>query len=86
MDSTTPAQVLRQVRMVGRYGWLGGYDHAVLLDDSCLLGPECVKPNYREISWATRHRQDNGWRAVAVVALDGTDDTDCCAECGKVLQ
>lgn len=76
---------LRQVRMVGRYGWLGGYTHAVLLGDGEPIGPECVRPNYREISDATRHNMANGWQAVAVVALDGSDEAEFCAHCGREL-
>jgi hypothetical protein len=81
-----PASLLQWVRLVGRYGWLGGYTHAVLLDDGGVLGPECVRPNYREVSWATRHGEHNGWCAVGIVALDGEDEPTTCAHCGKELQ
>jgi len=82
-DWNDPHDILRWVRLVGRYGWLGGYTHAVLLNDGEVLGPECVGPNYREVSWATRHGDDNGWRAVAILALD--DGETWCAHCGKEL-
>jgi len=83
MNETT--HLLRQVRMVGRFAWLGGYTHAVLVDDGELIGPECVAPNYGAISTATRWQENNGWRAVAVVALEGSDEPDYCAHCGKEL-
>lgn len=75
---------LRQVRMVGRYGWNGGYTHALLMGDGETVGPECVRPNYREISWATRHGGRTGWCVEAVIALDGDED-EFCAHCGKQL-
>lgn len=84
-NATTPVDILRNVRKVGRFDWLGGYTHVVLLDDGEILGPECVRPNYREISWATRHGEGNGWQAVAVVALDGSDEDPTCAHCYKHL-
>jgi hypothetical protein len=83
MDNT--AKLLRQVRMVGRYDWLGGYTHAVLMDDGETIGPECVRPNYREISKSTRHKSADGWQAVAVFALDDPAAGERCAHCGKAL-
>lgn len=77
------AHLLRQVRMVGRYDWLGGYTHAVLMDDGGTIGPECVKPNYREISESTRHASADGWQAVAVFAID--DGPEICDHCGKEI-
>lgn len=79
------AHLLRQVRMVGRYDWLGGYTHAVVMGDGELLGPECVRPNYRLIREATRHGDKSGWEAVAVIALDNPDSDDHCAHCNKEL-
>ena len=79
------AEMLRNVRMVGRYDWLGGYTHVVVVDDGELIGPECVPANYREISHATRHGEANGWQAVAVIAMDACDEPEHCAHCHKLL-
>ena len=84
-NASTPAEILHNVRKVGRFDWLGGYAHAVLLSDGEVLGPECVAPNYREISHATRHGERSGWAAVAVIALDGADEPEHCAHCYKLL-
>lgn len=78
------AVLLRLVRMVGRYGWLGGYTHVVVLDDGEILGPECIAENYRQISHSTRHAINDGWRAVAVIALD--DGPETCAHCAKEIR
>ncbi len=79
------SQTLRQVRMVGRFGWYGGYTHALLMDDGEIIGPECVKPNYRNLSASTREHAGDGWEVIAVIALDGSDEPDYCAHCYKEL-
>lgn len=75
------AKLLAQVRMVGRFGWLGGYTHAVLTNDGAMICARCVHDNYRCISWATRHDAHDGWQAMAVFALDSGPEH--CDNCGQ---
>lgn len=78
-------QLLAWVRKVGRFDWLGSDIHAVLMDSGALIGPECVRPNYRHISFATRHNSErNDWCAVAIAVLDGSEPYSC-AHCGGAL-
>jgi len=80
---TPPAEVLRLVRMVGRFGWLGGYTHAVLMDDGGIVCARCTHDNYRLISWSTRHQARDGWEAFAVFALD--DGPETCDPSGREI-
>lgn len=80
-QATTTVDLLREVRMVGRFDWLGGYAHALLLDDGATLCAHCVRPNYRAISASTRHALRDGWGAVAVFAID--DGPERCDHCGR---
>lgn len=75
------------------YAWPGGYEIAFITDDGGILCHDCVRKNFKEVLWSTKHAQNDGWRIVgyAMEAVDpettremaGEDYISYCAHCGK---
>lgn len=79
-------EILANVRRAVRepFTSLGAYPIYVYTSDGEMLCAECVRENYRAISTATRHRENDGWR------VEGTDvywegPPEHCANCNKAL-
>ena len=80
------SSIMEKVREAVRhpYAWPGGYPIYVYLEDGSALCPDCVRDNYRAISYATRHRLKDSWQALgADVFYEGTDQ---CAHCSTELE
>jgi hypothetical protein len=67
------------------YSWPGGYEMAVLMDDHMLVCFKCLRDNYRLIRESTRDEMRNGWQVVQAVLVEGFDEPEHCAHCGRLL-
>ncbi len=83
----TSADILRDVRATIRepYAWPGGYPRYVVLTDGAMLCCDCARAQYRQISWATRANDRNGWGSIGV-SIYYENDGSLCAHCGAVLE
>lgn len=78
--------LLRQVRMLGRAGWLGGYTHYLVCTDGGSLCWTCTAKNYRRISESTRSSDGSGWGALVVSYVTGGEDEDTtCDHCHRPI-
>jgi len=68
---------LKQELRAGAYTWPGGYPRFFLTDDGEALSFATVRAEFRQVLWAVRHKQNNGWRVIAVdVNWEDGDLTD----------
>jgi hypothetical protein len=78
---------IRELRCAARnpYAWPGGYPTYFLCDDGAALCHACLSKERRNIIHSVHHKQNDGWR---VVALDiNYEDSDLtCAHCDKQIE
>jgi hypothetical protein len=82
-DLNHPMGAARIVRRE-KYAWPGGYPLALVLTDGALLCPACVAAEFSQVSYAHRHRINDGWRPAGLAVLyDAQDDgaSETCAHC-----
>ena len=77
--------VLTNVRRIGRYDWLGGYTPFLVMDDGGVIGPECIRSCFRDISYATRHHMADGWEVIGIDHTGNTDEDVICDHCGCTI-
>lgn len=65
-----------------KYAWPGGYEMALIMDDSATLCMDCAKAEFKEIVRATKHGDNTGWRAEGVF-INYEDQSCYCAHCGR---
>lgn len=81
------AALLRDVRRMARYrySWPGGYALALVMTDGGILCADCVRAEYRQISYETRHGLRGGWSAAGVDHAENWDEPATCDHCGKTI-
>jgi len=73
---------LKDALRAGPYTQLGCYPRYFLADDGEALSFAAVRREFRQVLWAMRQRQNNGWRVVAV-CINYEDADLTCAHTGE---
>lgn len=76
--------VLKNYIRNGKYAWPGGYPMYFVANDGEALSFEAVKENYRNILYATKYKQNNGWRIVGV-DINWEDENLYCGHNGQKI-
>lgn len=79
-----PMMAARIVRK-GKYAWPGGYALALVVNDGALLCPHCVEQEFSQISFAHRHKLNDGWRPEGLTHSGEWDDAEFCDHCGNEI-
>ncbi len=63
-----PSIILREVKQAIRepWAWPGGYPKFLIMSDGEALSIKAARQCWREIVWATLHRERSGWQAIGV--------------------
>ena len=80
----TTAQ-LRAILRAGPYAWPGGYPMFFVTNDGDSLCFECVRAEYRSVSYSIRHKVNDGWRVVAC-CVNWEDNDMICDHCGERIE
>jgi hypothetical protein len=68
-----------------KYAWPGGYPMFCITSDGAALCMECAKSEFRQIAYARRHEQNDGWRVTAV-DINYEDTGLICDHCSKQIE
>lgn len=74
-----------QLRASLRATFYPGYDAVFLADDGASLCAQCVRDEWRQVSYSIRHATNNGWRVRAAYCAADCSDGESCDHCGKML-
>ncbi len=73
------------VRIIAReqFTFPGCYELIALMDDSVLLCSQCVRNNYKDIIYSTKHGNKDGWEVIGILNDSDLDGDACCDHCEK---
>ena len=78
---------LRANLRAGQYAWPGGYTMAFWTSDGAHLCFDCVQDNLYEVTWAIRHKCNDGWRVVGCELIEHYDEEAIrCEHCYKEIK
>jgi hypothetical protein len=71
----------------GEYAWPGGYQMALITNDSALLCFDCVREHLDSVIWSIHHSVNDGWQVIGCDIVDDyeTESGEYCAHCSKQL-
>lgn len=67
------------------YAWPGGYALFGITTDGAAICIDCMKKEYRQISYSARHRVNDGWRIAAIECAANCDGPVNCDQCSKSI-
>lgn len=67
-----------------KYAWPGGYELIGILSDGASICTHCMKINFRNIAWSTKHHSSDGWQYMCTDVNWENPDMYCC-NCNKHL-
>jgi hypothetical protein len=68
-----------------KFAWPGGYALFGIAADSECLCMDCMKAEYFQIAYSTRHKINDQWRIVAIESAANVDGPIDCAHCGIAI-
>lgn len=86
MRNYDPLNPVHMVRFIARerFTWPGGYEICGIANDGALLCSQCVRDNYRDILYSTKHEINDG-RRIIWITNESKMEEETCANCLKSL-
>jgi hypothetical protein len=84
-EITTGAE-LRACLRAGAYAWPGGYALYFVTSDGAALSFAAVRSELHQVTYAIRHKLNDGWRVVALASTECDEELAYCDHTGERIE
>lgn len=85
MEKTAMHSLELRKAIRSKYAWPGGYPMFGVTSDGAALCIDCMRKEYRQIAYARRHNQSDGWLVMAM-DINWEDGELTCDHCNKHIE